>query len=940
MLGELVVSDGWNFGAPPGAPSTSSNFTVYGQSGLAIRTKEPPNSHVTKLLGRLFERGAGSKDAAETEQWILESEHLLQELPPDDPWRELELLQLGMSYSDLYQQSKSIHHLDQAIKHFRQGLSCLSSSINQMPILQLISTGLLHRYSKTGNEADLDLSLQMSQQSLALMPDDDVNRAPMLHVIGVIFLNRSTGRGALSDLEAAIENLELAVEACPAQHHGRSEYLSDLGRAYKSRYLRTNDSKDMDMAIQRLLEAVQTSKDDTIGRAICSVNLADGYALRYHVSETTSDLDLAIDYYKRAVHLEDLHGSGQNKPRVLACLGNANVIRYQHNGDTRYWELGRSCLEDALNQMPKDLFLRGQFLWHLGTGYHLAFQSTRQDEDLQKAISFFEEALSCSDYQPDARTEAGKSLIAIYSSLKDWTQAYRTASILFSLIPLIMARSLENSDKQRIATQFVGFASDAAAIALLAGESPYAALRLLETGRGLIMSSLLGLRSDIDDLRRDHPELAAEYLKFRDQIDSVKGGLSNPAVAWLPVHQPEYRHNAAKELERVIKAIRCLRGFDSFLQEPSEESMRSAAAFGPVVIINVSQHRCDAIIVEASGIRSQCLSKVTMEDIKARSQATTGIASLKSELLEWLWDGIVEPVLDTVGLTSSPSDDWPRICWIPTGALVHLPLHAAGYHQLVRDKTVLDRAISSYSISITALVQSHTYRQKSEAGRKPEHAVLVGMNGLHNAPKEVDEVGRICQKMQVQRPDPHTKEVLKALRDCDIFHFAGHGSSNPLDPLKSALILDNQDRLTVSSLFDINLHKRKPFLAFLSACSTGQIKQSQFVDEALHLIAACQAAGFQHVIGTLWEVDDELCIEAARTTYEWMHKNAMSHDSVSEGLHRAIRQLRMKWVRDWQHRSRGAGGADKSRTDGRQMRDVVIVEEGPLLWVPYIYYGF
>ncbi|KAH7145569.1 TPR domain-containing protein [Dactylonectria estremocensis] len=741
---------------------------------------------------------------------------------------------------------------------------CLSSGVNQLPILQLTSTGLLHRYSKTGNEADLDLSLQMCQQSLALMPDDDANRAPMLHGIGVIFLERSKGGGALSDLEAAMENLELAVEECPAQHHGRSEYLSDLGCAYKARYLRTNDSKDMDMAIQRLLEAVQTSKDDMIGRAISSVTLADGYALRFHVSKTTSDLDLAIDYYKKAVHLEDLHGSGQNKPRVLAHLGKVYVMGYQQNGDTR------------------------------------------RDEDLQKAISFFEEALSCSDYQPDARTEAGKSLIAIYSSLKHWIQAYRTASTFFSLIPLIMARSLENSDKQWIATQFVGLASDAAAVALLAGESPYAALRLLETGRGFIMSSLLGLRSDIDDLRRDHPELAAEYLKFRDRIDSVKGSLSNPAVAWLPVHQPEYRHNAAKELERVIKAIRCLPGFDSFLQEPSEEIMRSAAAFGPIVVINVSQHRCDAIIVEAGGIRSQCLPKVTMEDIKARSQATTGIASLKSEVLEWRWDGIVEPMLDTVGLTSSPSDDWPRICWIPTGPLVHLPLHAAGYHQLARDKTVLDRAISSYSISLTALVQRHTYRQKSEAGRKPEHAVLVGMNGLHNAPKEVDEVGRICQKMQVQRPDPHTKEVLKALRDCDIFYFAGHGSSNPLDPSKSALILDNQDRLTVSSLFDINLHKRKPFLAFLSACSTGQIKLSQPVDEGLHLIAACQVAGFQHVIGTLWEVNDELCIEVARMTYEWMHKNVMSHDSVSEGLHRAIRELRMKWVRDWEHRSHGA----------------------------------
>ncbi|KAH7007380.1 CHAT domain-containing protein [Ilyonectria destructans] len=981
MLLELILHDRMQSEAPPGAPPTNSDLIIHGQSGLAVRTMKPLNPHREKLMRRLLENGAETKHAAATKEWIQESEDVLQNMSPDDPRHGLELLQLGMSYVEMYRQSKVMQHLDQAIKCFRQGLSvesgnkhnhymlhgltialwiaygatnlekdlnvaietsqkCLASGIDQLPQCQLISTGLLFRYSKTGNEADLDLSLQMRQKSLALMPNDDKNRASMLHGIGVIFLERSTGKGAFSDLEVGIEHLGEAVQACSSQHHDRSLYLSDLGRAYKARYLRTSDTKDMDMAIQRLLEAVETSEDNTVDRAICLANLAEGYGFRFHVSEAMSDLDLAIDYYKKAIHLEDLHGEGQNKPRVLGCLGNAYAVGYLHNGDARHWELGRSCLENAINQMPKDLFLRGVYLWHLGTGYHVAFQRTRQNEDLQKAISFLEEALSCSHYRLNARTVACESLIEIYSSLKDWTQAYRTASTLFSLIPLVMARSLENSDKQLIATRFVGFASDAAAIALLAGESPYAALRLLETGRGLIMSSLLGLRSDIDDLQQDRPELAEEYLKFRDQIDSVKGSLSNPAAAWLPVNQPEYRHNAAKELERVIKTVRGLPGFDSFLQEPSEEDMRSAAAFGPIVVINVSQHRCDAIIVEADGIRSQCLPKMTMQDIKARSEATTGVSSLNSEVLEWLWDGIVEPVLDNVGLTSSPTGDWPRICWIPTGPLVHLPLHAAGYHQFARGKTILDRAISSYSISLTALVQNHTYRQKSEASRKPEHAVLIGMKELHNAPKEIEEVARICQEMQVQKPDPCTKKVLKALKDCDIFHFAGHGSSNALDPSKSALILNNQDRLTVSSLFDINLHKQKPFLAFLSACSTGQIRQDKLVDEGLHLIAGCQVAGFQHVIGTLWEVNDALCIEVARMTYEWMHKNGMSDDSVSEGLHRAIRQLRMNWVRDCEHRTRVAIGADGSRTNGGQMRDIVVVEEGPLLWVPYIHYGF
>lgn len=67
---------------------------------------------------------------------------------------------------------------------------------------------------------------------------------------------------------------------------------------------------------------------------------------------------------------------------------------------------------------------------------------------------------------------------------------------------------------------------------------------------------------------------------------------------------------------------------------------------------------------------------------------------------------------------------------------------------------------------------------------------------------------------------------------------------------------------------NMNLQEWPPFLAYLSACGTGEIKDQKFFDENIHLISACQLAGFRHVIGTLWEVDDETCVHMARMTYE------------------------------------------------------------------------
>ncbi|KAH7146066.1 hypothetical protein EDB81DRAFT_759375 [Dactylonectria macrodidyma] len=64
------------------------------------------------------------------------------------------------------------------------------------------------------------------------------------------------------------------------------------------------------------------------------------------------------------------------------------------------------------------------------------------------------------------------------------------------------------------------------------------------------------------------------------------------------------------------------------------------------------------------------------------------------------------------------------------------------------------------------------------------------------------------------------------------------------------------------------------------------------VDESIHLANACQLAGFRHVVGTLWSVDDKLCVDMARMTYEFMRDEGISDDCVSRGLHRATRTAR------------------------------------------------
>ncbi|CAH0043471.1 unnamed protein product [Clonostachys solani] len=146
----------------------------------------------------------------------------------------------------------------------------------------------------------------------------------------------------------------------------------------------------------------------------------------------------------------------------------------------------------------------------------------------------------------------------------------------------------------------------------------------------------------------------------------------------------------------------------------------------------------------------------------------------------------------------------------------------------------------------------------------------------------------------------------------------------------------------MQDLLDLKLYKRAPFLAYLSACNTGYISSEGLPDEGLHLISSCQVAGFRHVIGTLRMVNDEICYHVAKMTYNWIKKEKLTDDSVSEGLHHAIRSLRDEWVLNddetrAEQRIREATYGKKE--DVSQDRDMVPLGGGSISWAPFVHFG-
>ena len=84
------------------------------------------------------------------------------------------------------------------------------------------------------------------------------------------------------------------------------------------------------------------------------------------------------------------------------------------------------------------------------------------------------------------------------------------------LIPQLRSYSHQNLDKQDFLTVATGVASNAAAIALQLSRGPATALGLLEC---VISGGLQDLRTDLSTLEQKHPQLAARFLEFREQLD-------------------------------------------------------------------------------------------------------------------------------------------------------------------------------------------------------------------------------------------------------------------------------------------------------------------------------------------------------------------------------------------------------------------------------------
>jgi len=452
------------------------------------------------------------------------------------------------------------------------------------------------------------------------------------------------------------------------------------------------------------------------------------------------------------------------------------------------------------------------------------------------------------------------------------------------------------------------FTSDAASAAIEANDLE-AAVELLDRGREIMWSNMEGYRRPLDQLRDVNMQLADQFESVSLQLekDLALSSESGPMNCESPTPLPRSQRCRilSEEWEKLLGQIREIDGFNNFLQAVPFTTLRTAAAEGPVIIVNVSKHRSDAIILHID--KPPIL--VALPDAQPEHLTHLGeelppaphplghrvdYSDLVYPILRDLWATIVSPVRDCLTELAVPRRS--RIWWCSTSELCALPLHAAGPYW-PRQSNFPDTYTSSYIPTLSALITARSNLVISQP--TAPKLLIVGqlVRGQEGIRKEIEEVQQLGDFVDaIVDTDASRDAVLRGLQQHSWAHIAcsGHPGDNS-QPLHASFELHGGSRLTLLDLLEARLPNADS--AFLTTCYSvaGNLTT---LDETIPIATALQFCGLRSVVGTLWIIDDEGGPTISKEFYKYMFRNGNKVDfrDSAEALNVATREMRKNSV--------------------------------------------
>lgn len=834
------------------------------------------------------------------------------QLTPDDHAdRPSRLARLGTSCIRRFERHGDIDDVDKAIECHNQAVQLAADGHSETPgYLNSLGISYMCRFDRYGELADIDMAVECQNEALRLTPDGHAKKAIMLNSLGNAYRRRFQHQDERVDADNAIECHSQAVRLID-DHAFKLGFLSNLGISYMSRFEHYGEPTDIDKGKECQIQVVQLTPDGHTSKPGRLSNLGSSHMLRFQCYGELADVEQGIECFGQAVRLTpDGHA---DKPAMFHNLGNSYWRRFERHGELPDVDKAIEYYTQAVQLIPDGHAVKPGYLNALATSYLGRFESQKEHSDFITAGTYFQQA---------AQSVVGHPLEQFIAA-RHWARCsfpFGTTPLLayqrtMELVPQLIWLGSTINRRYELLKEIGDFSMEAASCAI-SFKAYDRALEWLEEGRSVVWNQMLKLRTPFDDLQIVDPALANRLKEVALQLE--RAGSRSPVIPNLDEPsdlegQARQHRRLATEWDQLLEKARWLPGFDNFMRPRQAATLMHAAKDGPVVVINVHKDRCDALIIQphhtslthvplgnfspekAINCRTQLMSAIGHRgDITRGLKLVTRVHKPEhfKRMLVLLWSDVVHPVLDFLNYTSKLSfEELPHVTWCTTGPLSFLPLHATGCYDGLQPNA-FDLFVSSYTPTLSALL-APLPTPSSNAG-----ILAVGQEhtkGLSHLPNTVQELEAIkghakgIRYLQLVDDNATSNAVLNAMGEYSCIHFACHAIQDKQNPSQSAFHLCD-GTLALSTITQRSFQNRG--LAFLSACQTAAGDEN-LPDEAVHLAAGMQMAGYPSVIASMWSIQDEDAPEVARGVYADLLKDGrLDCTRAPRALHKAIAGLR------------------------------------------------
>ncbi|KAG8694012.1 hypothetical protein FRC08_008750 [Ceratobasidium sp. 394] len=838
--------------------------------------------------------------------------------------------------------------IEMAVNVLKSCMAGATDEADRMPHLGALCAAMEARYRRLGNVKDIEDACALAHYFLQKIPKIENLQIIALRAAGKAADCLFDAIGGITLLDHAASLIRHALRLASAEHPLTPVLMSLLGSILRKRFVHLLMPNDLAASEQLTRGAVALRED----RGSVDQDLPNNRAMYAETMLVKFEQDPREEYIDKAISTFQLileQGEEEDANRADANYRMGNALRIRNQGDD---------VVNAIHHLRKALLIQSDTrhsrypIWATGLSAALLVEFTRTPNPsiLEEALKLSELAVSLvpdkSTILADSYAQLGEAQYAIFESqghaenLEKCLLAFRTAASspssphpqclkytrrwenialkhdhqsLWSALDTSLSHQTKLASIGRTVKARHEYlakdpipASRAAARAIRQGNLERA-VEYLEQGRSVLWRQTLELRSSLESLHNVSPSLADQLAAVVKELDDNAGiqSVSVYASSVWGVQDPDrilrYNRELAERYESLLSEIRKLDGFEDFLRPFKFSDTQDISSDGPVIVVNLCDEACDALVLLDSGVHHVPLPADFDELTMARTNMLTAslrvmydkgseMDSILPSVLRLLWVSVVEPILDSF---KSRGPVPRRVFWCVAG-LSDLPIHAAGPYK-AGGVNLPDILISSYTPTVSALIRARQAKAKSSPDRPRMLAVAqTEVEGFLPLPYATEEVSVIKQleivstELLDQKATPHS--VLNHLESHSWVHLCCHGTTNAQLPLLSAFHL-HHGSLTIESLMRTELPSAD--FAFLSACHSaeGSIVQN----ENMSLASALQVAGFRSIVATMYAIGDDDGPVVAQTLYEYLFRDREGTTDSSEaaiGLNKAVRVLR------------------------------------------------